>query len=335
MADKSAQFAWRALHVDQVSEALALMTRYVVRRVVFMVVTLWCVVSVTFFLLRLAPGGPFDDQHRMPPEIEANLKASYHLDEALHQQYFRYLSQLVRLDFGPSFKQKDFSVNELIKAGLPVSLTLGAMALVFALVLGMSLGTVAAFHHNSWLDKSLSTSVTFGLAVPPIVVAPLLVLLFAVTLRWLPAGGTAGMRGFILPAIALGLPHSAAFAKLMRGSCIDVLKQPFVLTARAKGLAAWRVALRHVVPSASVPVLSFLGPASATLLAGSLVVEEVFALPGLGRYFVQGAINRDYTLVLGAVVVYALLLLILNFAVDLCYSKLDPRIRAPHKQPHV
>ena len=303
------------------------MTRFVVRRVAFMIVTLWCVVSVTFFLLRLAPGGPFDGAQRMPAEIEANLRASYHLDEPLPIQYFRYLYQLVQLDFGPSFKQKDFSVNELIAAGLPVSLRLGGLALVFALALGLFVGAIAATHHDSWLDRTLSTSATFGLAIPPIVVAPLLVLGFAVILRWFPAGGTGSFMHYVLPAIALGLPHSAAFAKLMRGSCIDVLQQPFVLTARAKGISTWRVSLRHVFPSAGVPVLSFLGPASATLLAGSLVVEEVFALPGLGRYFVQGAVNRDYTLVLGAVVVYAGMLLLLNFVVDLCYSRLDPRIR--------
>lgn len=311
------------------------MTRYIARRVAFMVITLWCIVSVTFFLLRLAPGGPFDGEQRMPPEIEANLRASYHLDEPLYLQYLRYLSQLVQLDFGPSFKQKDFSVNELVATGLPVSLKLGGLALVFALVLGALLGTVAAYHHDSWLDRTLSTSTTFGLAIPPIVVAPALVLGFAVSLHWFPAGGAESIRHFVLPAIALGLPHSAAFAKLMRGSCIDVLQQPFVLAARAKGISALRVAVRHVLPSASIPVLSFLGPASATLLAGSLVVEEVFALPGLGRYFVQGAINRDYTLVLGAVVVYALMLLLLNFLVDLCYSRLDPRIRtASHESEH-
>lgn len=303
------------------------MVLYVLKRTVFMVATFWVVVTVTFFLLRIAPGGPFDSERRLPDEVEANLLAAYHLDEPLLLQYARYIGNLLRLDLGPSIKQHDFTVSELIAAGLPVSLSLGALALLFALVMGVCLGSVAAFRHNSWLDRGLSASTTLGLALPPIVTGPLLVLLFAVTLRWLPAGGLDSMWSLVLPSTALALPHAAAFAKLVRGSCIEVLAQPHVVTAKAKGLGNFRLAIHHVLPPAMVPILSFLGPAAATLLGGSLVIEEVFALPGLGRYFVQGALNRDYTLVMGGIVVYAAMILIFNFIVDLCYVRLDPRVR--------
>lgn len=293
-----------------------------------MLITFWVVISVAFLLLRLTPGGPFDGDRRMPPEVEANLLEAYNLDDPLLTQYGRYVWDLLRFDLGPSIKNHDFSVNELIAAGLPVSLSIGAFALAIALALGIPIGCVAAFRHNSWLDNCLSASTTFGLALPPIVTGPLFVLLFAVVLRWLPAGGMDTASSVILPSMALAIPLVAAIAKLMRGSCIDTLRQNHVLTARSKGIGSVRLAIHHVLPAAMIPVLSFLGPATATVIAGSLVIEEVFALPGLGRYFVQGALNRDYTLVMGGVVVYAALILILNFVVDTLYFRFDPRIRA-------
>lgn len=292
-----------------------------------MLITFWVVISVAFLLLRLTPGGPFDGDRRMPPEVEANLLKAYNLDEPLYIQYGRYVWDLLTFDLGPSIKHHDFTVNELIGAGLPVSLSIGALALTIALLLGIPIGCIAAFRHNSWLDNCLSASTTFGLALPPIVTGPLFVLLFAVTLRWLPAGGMDSATSLILPSVALAIPHTAAISKLMRGSCIDTLRQNHVLTARSKGINSVRLAIHHVVPSALIPVLSFLGPAAATVIAGSLVVEEVFSLPGLGRYFVQGALNRDYTLVMGGVVVYAALILLLNFVVDTLYFRFDPRIR--------
>ena len=307
------------------------MARFVLKRTAFMLITFWVVISVTFFLLRLAPGGPFDGERRMPPEVEANLLEAYNLDDPLHIQYGRYLWDLLRLDLGPSIKHHDFSVSELIAAGLPVSLSIGALALVIALAMGVPIGCIAAFQHRSWLDTCLSGSTTFGLALPPIVTGPLLVLVFAVSLRWLPAGGLDSASSLILPSVALAIPHAAAIAKLMRGSCIDTLRQNHILTARSKGISSFRLAIHHVLPAAMIPVLSFLGPAAATVIAGSLVIEEVFALPGLGRYFVQGALNRDYTLVMGGVVVYASLILILNFVVDTLYFRFDPRIRVHGK----
>ena len=303
------------------------MLRYLLRRLAFALVTLWAVASVTFFLVRAVPGGPFDGERRLPPEVEANLRAAYHLDEPLVAQYVRYLGMLSRGDFGPSFRQRDFSVNELIAQGLPISLAVGGLAMLLALTLGVVAGTLAALAHDRPRDRLLTGLATCGLAFPPIIVGPVLLLVFAVTLGWLPAGGYESPRHYVLPVVALSLPYAAAFARLTRGGVLGVLTKPHVLTARAKGLPAWRVVRRHVLPSALVPVVSFAAPSAAALLAGAMVVEEVFSLPGLGRYFVQGALNRDYTLVTGTVVVYAALVLTLNFVADLLYARLDPRVR--------
>ncbi|MDE0036510.1 MAG: ABC transporter permease subunit [Gammaproteobacteria bacterium] len=303
------------------------MRDYLLRRLAFAVVTLWAVVTVTFFLVRLAPGGPFDGERRLPAEVEANLRAAYDLDQPLLVQYGRYVVNLASGDLGPSFRQKDFSVNELIGMGLPISVGVGLAALSLALAMGVGGGTFAALSRDGPRDRLLVLGATLGLALPPIVVAPVLVLLFAVSLGWFPAGGYATWKHFVLPAITLALPYAAAFMRLTRGSVLEVLNRPHVMTARAKGLGRFRLVTRHVLPSALLPVVSFLGPAAAALLAGSMVIEEVFSLPGLGRYFVQGALNRDYTLVTGAVVVYAALVLGFNLLVDLCYARLDPRIR--------
>ena len=303
------------------------MSRYLLRRLAFALVTLLAVVTVTFFLVRLAPGGPFDGERRLPPDVEANLRAAYDLDQPLVVQYGRYIARLARGDLGPSFRQKDFSVNELIAMGLPISVGVGLAALALAVLLGVSGGTFAALGPDGPRDRMLVLGATLGLALPPIVVAPVLVLVFAVTLGWFPAGGYATAKHFVLPAVTLALPYAAAFMRLTRGSVAEVLQRPHVVTARAKGLSPFRLVTRHVLPSALLPVVSFLGPAAAALLAGSMVIEEVFSLPGLGRYFVQGALNRDYTLVSGAVIVYAALVLTFNLLVDLGYARLDPRIR--------
>ena len=303
------------------------MGHYLLRRLAFAVVTLWAVVTVTFSLVRLAPGGPFDGERRLPAEVEANLRAAYDLDQPLLVQYGRYVVKLASGDLGPSFRQKDFSVNELIGMGLPISVGVGLTALSLALAMGVAGGTFAALSRDGPRDRLLVLGATLGLALPPIVVAPVLVLLFAVSLGWFPAGGYATWKHFVLPAITLALPYAAAFMRLTRGSVAEVLNRPHVMTARAKGLGSFRLVTRHVLPSALLPVVSFLGPAAAALLAGSMVIEEVFSLPGLGRYFVQGALNRDYTLVTGTVVVYAALVLGFNLLVDLCYARLDPRIR--------
>ena len=301
------------------------MARYLLRRIAFSLVTLWAVVTVAFFLVRAAPGGPFDGERRLPPSVEANLRAAYHLDDPLPRQYGRYLAMLVGGDLGPSFRSKDFSVNELIGRGLPVSLVLGGLAFLLALAAGVGAGTWAACAKDRPRDRLVTIWATLSLALPPIIVAPALVLLFAVGLGWLPAGGHQGARHFVLPVVALALPHAAAFARLARGAVIEVLARPHVLTARAKGMPGHRIVVRHVLPSALLPVVSFAGPAAAALLAGSMVIEQVFSLPGLGRHFVQGALNRDYTLVTGAVIVYAALVLGLNLLADICLVRLDRR----------
>jgi oligopeptide transport system permease protein len=291
-------------------------------------ITFWVIVSLVFFLLRLAPGGPFDGERRLPSEVEANLRAAYHLDEPLPVQYLRYLGRLVQGDLGPSFRQKDFTVGELVASGAPVSLTVGALALLFAVLVGGGVGIRAGISPGGAWDRWLMGVTNLGLALPAIVLAPLAVLVFAVRLGWLPAGGIGTPAHFLLPAITLALPFTAAIARLTRGSVVETLQEPHVRTARAKGLPRRRILRRHVLPLALLPVLSFLGPAAAALLTGSVVIEQIFELPGIGRYFVQAALNRDYTLVMGVVVVYAAFILTFNLLVDLAYTRLDPRIRA-------
>lgn len=303
------------------------MTRYLLNRLLFMIVTLFAVVTVVFFLLRLTPGGPFDSERSLPPEIEQNLIAKYNLDAPVHVQYLDYVRNILSGDLGPSFRNKDFSVNELIINGLPISLTIGALALGFAFCSGCLLGVSAAQHPNSAWDQGIRMLSTFCLALPPLVSGPLLVLLIAVVLNWLPAGGISTYKHYVLPSLALSIPYIAAFARLSRSSYLDIVKEPFVLTAKAKGLSPLQISRRHVFRSASTPVLSFIGPAAAALLAGSMIVEEIFSVPGLGRYFVQGALERDYTLVLGAVLVYALLILTFNLLIDLIYPLIDPRVK--------
>lgn len=286
------------------------------------------IVTLVFLLLRVAPGGPFDGERRLPPEIETNLRAAYHLDEPLPLQFARYLGALSVGDLGPSFRQKDFSVNELIAAGLPVSLTVGGAALIIALGLGIPLGVVAGLRPGSGLDRLVMAITSLGIALPSVVVAPVAVLVVAVLLGWLPAGGIGSPAHYVLPALALAAPYVTAVARLLRSSVADTVVLPHVRTAMAKGLPRRRIVARHILPMALMPVVSFLGPAAAGLLTGSVVVEQVFDLPGIGRYFVQAALNRDYTLVMGVAVVYAGFLLAFNLLVDLGYRWLDPRVRA-------
>jgi oligopeptide transport system permease protein len=303
------------------------MARYLLTRIGFALVTFWVIVTVVFFLMRLAPGGPFDGERRLPPEVEANMLAAYNLDKSLPRQYLSYLGMLAEGDLGPSFRQKDFSVNELVAAGLPVSIGVGACALVLATLSGIAIGAGAGLKPGSRRDTWLMGATNLGIATPSIVLAPLAILIFSVWLAWLPAGGGGGIAHFVLPPIALALPFAAAIARLTRGSVAEVLTNPHVQTARSKGLPESLVVRRHILPLALLPVVSFLGPAAAALLTGSVVIEQIFDLPGIGRYFVQGALNRDYTLVMGVVVVYAALILFFNLLVDLAYSLLDPRIR--------
>lgn len=299
------------------------------RRLLVSLPTLLVLVTLTFFLMRAAPGGPFDRERALLPQVEAALQAQYRLDQPLWRQYFAYLGDLARGDLGPSLQYEGYRVTELIAQGLPVSFLLGGLALVVALAGGLALGLLAARHAGGWTDRALTGLTLLGISIPNYVVAPLLILVFAVGLQWLPAGGWRGgaIGDLVLPVIALALPQVAYVARLLRGSLEEVLQAPYIRAARAKGLPERLVLLRHALPPALMPVLSYLGPAAAGLLTGSVVVEQVFNLPGLGRYFVQGALNRDYTLVLGVVLLYGALIVVLNFVVDLLYGRLDPRAR--------
>ena len=302
---------------------------YAIRRLAGALPTLLVIVTAAFFLMRLAPGGPFDDEQTLAPEIAANLEAAYGLDQPILVQYRNYLGGLLRGDLGPSFRYKDFEVSELIARGLPITAGLGAAALLLAVIAGVPLGMLAGRRRNRASDHVVMGVALAGIAVPNFVVAPLLALVFGVLLGWLPVSGweSGNLRYAILPVITLALPLIAYIARLTRGSLLEVLQSPFIRTARAKGLSESRILWRHAFKPTIFPVVSFLGPAAAALLTGSLVVEQIFGLPGVGRYFVQGAVNRDYTLVMGMVVFYAVLIVLLNLLVDLAYGWLDPRIR--------
>ena len=302
---------------------------YAIRRLAGALPTLLVIVTAAFFLMRLAPGGPFDDEQTLAPEIAANLEAAYGLDQPILVQYRNYLGGLLRGDLGPSFRYKDFEVSELIARGLPITAGLGAAALLVAVFAGVPLGMLAGRRRNRASDHAVMGVALAGIAVPNFVVAPLLALVFGVLLGWLPVSGweSGNLRYAILPVVTLALPLIAYIARLTRGSLLEVLQSPHIRTARAKGLSESRILWRHAFKPTILPVVSFLGPAAAALLTGSLVVEQIFGLPGVGRYFVQGAVNRDYTLVLGMVVFYAVLIVLLNLLVDLAYGWLDPRIR--------
>jgi len=305
------------------------MWRYALGRLLGIVPTLFVIVTAAFFVMRLAPGGPFDEEQALPPEIAANLEAAYGLDQPVHVQYGRYLAALAHGDLGPSFKYKDYRVSELIALGLPVTVTIGLLALVVAIAAGVALGVAAALRHDGAVDHAVMGAALIGIAVPKIVLAPVLALCFGVWLGWLPVAGwePGSVRHTVLPVVTLALPFIAYIARLTRGSLLEVLQAPYIRTARAKGLSRGALLRRHALKPTLLPVVSYLGPAAAALLTGSLVVEQVFGLPGVGRYFVQGAINRDYTLVMGMVIFYAALILLLNLVVDLLYGWLDPRIR--------
>ena len=306
-----------------------MLPRYILGRLLGAIPTLLILVTIAFFMIRVAPGGPFDSDKTLPAEVQANLDAKYNLDQPLLTQYVQYLGSVLRGDLGPSFQYSDFTVNELIAEGFPVSIQLGASALALALVFGVLIGTLAAWRQNSSLDYVLMGSAMTGIAIPNFVLAPILVLVFAVYLGWLPAGGwgSGELSNMVLPVIALSLPYMAYVARLTRGSMVETLRSDFVRTARAKGLPEWKILGKHSLKVAVLPVISYLGPAAAAILTGSVVIEQIFGLPGMGRYFVQGALNRDYTLVMGVVIVIGLLIVLFNLIVDIIYALIDPRIR--------
>lgn len=305
------------------------MLAYSLKRLLSAIPTLFIMIAVAFFMIRVAPGGPFDSEKSVPPEIEANLNKAYNLDKPVYEQFWIYLKNLAKGDFGPSFQYKDYTVTELIQTGFPVSIKLGLSAMLLALIIGVLAGTIAAVKQNSHTDHATMFFAMTGISIPNFVMAPILILIFAVTLGWLPAGGWNGgaFKNMILPVIALALPQIAYISRLTRGSMVEVLRSNFIRTARAKGLSERAVIFKHALKPALLPVISYLGPATAAILTGSVVIEQIFGVPGLGRYFVQGALNRDYTLVVGVIVFYGILIIIFNFLVDLIYGLLDPKVR--------
>jgi len=306
------------------------MLRFIIRRLISLVPTLFLIVTFSFFIMKVAPGGPFSAERNPPPEVLANINKVYHLDEPLPKQYVRYLGNVLRGDLGPSFRYKDYTVNDLIGNTMPNSLILGMTALCGALVLGLLVGIISAVKRNSIADYASMSIAVIGISVPLFVVGPLLMLLFAVKLKWLPTSGwitgRQGLKTLVMPALALSLPYFAYIARLSRASILEVLRSDYIRTAYAKGLSYPVVLFKHALKGAMLPVISYLGPAFAGIITGSVVIEKIFLVPGLGTFFVQSALNRDYTLIMGTVIMYSIILILMNFVVDILYAVIDPRI---------
>jgi oligopeptide transport system permease protein len=304
------------------------MGAFVAKRVLSAVPTLFVIVTISFFLIRLAPGGPFDLERPLEAKVMENLRRIYQLDRPLYEQYWLYLTSVLSGDLGPSFYFRDFTISELFALGLPISMRLGFSALTLAVVVGGALGVVAAFRQNHVIDYAVIGVATFGITVPTFVVAPVLQIVFGLSLAWLPVGGwgDGALRNAVLPIVTLALPQIAVIARLTRAAMIEVLRSNPIRTLRANGLPL-SIIVRHALRGAALPVVSYLGPAAAALLTGSVVVETIFGIPGVGRYFVEGALNRDYTLVMGTVIMIAVFVLLFNLAVDIVYAMIDPRVR--------
>ncbi len=304
------------------------MLNFVMRRLASTVPTLFLVITIAFFLIRLAPGGPFDLEQPLEAKVMENLRRIYQLDQPLWKQYASYLGAIATGDLGPSFYYRDFSVADLFAKALPISIRLGATALLLALGIGLALGSIAAMRQNSIVDNMVVGIATFGLTVPTFVTAPLLQIILGLWLKLLPVGGwnDGALSNTVLPIVVLALPQIAVIARLTRAAMIEALRAPHIRTLRAQGLGLQTI-LAHALRSASLPVVSYLGPAAAALLTGSIVVETIFGIPGVGRYFIEGALNRDYTLVMGTVVLVAVFVILFNLAADIVYAILDPRVR--------
>jgi oligopeptide transport system permease protein len=306
------------------------MSKYIIRRLLSLIPTMFVIVTLSFFLVRFAPGGPFSSEKKVPEQVLQNLMKKYHMDEPMGQQYLRYLGDVLRGDFGPSFRYRDSTVNQLIAQSFPNSIFLGSIALGIALILGILVGILSALKQNRWQDYAAMSIAVVGISVPLFVIGPLFQLVFGLKLHWLPISGWItsrdGFKTLIMPALTLAFPYFAYIARLSRASIVEVLRSDYVRTARAKGLAERVVIGKHVLKGGLLPVVSYLGPAFSGIITGSLVVESVFAIPGIGRVFVQSAINRDYTLIMGEVIIYSLILVTMNFVVDVVYGFLDPRI---------
>ncbi len=306
------------------------MTKFIIRRLLSLIPTMFVIVTLSFFLIRFAPGGPFSAEKKVPAQVLQNLMKKYHMDESLGRQYLRYFGEILRGDLGPSFRYKDMTVNALIKQSMPNSMLLGTLSLALAVALGIAVGIVSALKQNKWQDYTAMSLAVVGISVPLFVIGPLLQLVFAMQLKWLPTSGwitdRAGLKTLIMPVITLSFPYFAYIARMSRASILEVLRSDYVRTARAKGLKESTVIGKHVLKGALLPIVSYLGPAFSGIITGSIVVETIFLVPGVGKIFVQSALNRDYTLIMGEVIVYSLILIVMNFVVDIVYGFLDPRI---------
>jgi len=306
------------------------MTKYIIRRFLGLIPTLFIIVTLSFFIIRIAPGGPFDQEKALPRQILENIEKKYHMDEPLLMQYGRYLLDVLRGDLGPSFRYQDHDVSYYIFNSLPNSLFLGIVSLTLAVTLGIGVGMISAIRQNTWVDYTAMSFAVIGISVPLFVVGPVLMYFLALQWKLLPTSGwITGRHGWvtlIMPAATLAFPYFAYNARLSRASILEVLRSDYVRTARAKGLKERTVLFKHVLKGALLPVVSYLGPAFAGIVTGSVVVETIFRVPGMGKFFVQSAFNRDYTLIMGTVIVYSVLLIIMNFIVDILYSFLDPRV---------
>lgn len=304
------------------------MLSFIFKRLLAAIPVLFVVILVTFFLVRLAPGGPFDEERNVPAQVLENLNKRYHLDDPIHIQFIDYIGNLLKGDFGPSYKYPNRSVTELIQSGAPTTMELGFYALIFAVIVGTVTGVWAAMKPNSWRDYSAMSIAMIGICVPSFVLGPLLVLAFGIWFELLPVAGW-GQTPFdkLLPSLTLGSTYAAYVARLSRGGMLEVMSQDYIRTARAKGLPEWRVVLIHALRGGISPVIAFLGPAAAGLLSGSFVVETIFQIPGIGRFFLQAAFNRDYTMILGTTIFFAFLIIVFNLITDILMVWLNPKLK--------
>ena len=303
------------------------MGNYLVKRLLSMVITLWFVITITFFLMHAIPGGPFVREKELPPEVIEALNEKYHLDDPLYVQYFDYLKGVVTFDLGPSFKMTGVEVTDLIKKGFPISAKMGGLAVLFVLLLGVPIGIISALKQNSWIDYIVTIIATIGVAVPGFVVATIYIYIFSSKLALVPSFGLESAKGYIGPVLALAFFSLAFVMRLMRSSMLEVLGEDYIRTARAKGLPEFIVIYKHALKNAIIPVITYVGPMIAAVMTGSFVIEKIFAIPGMGKYFVESVGNRDYTVLMGTTVFYAALVIVAILVVDVAYGMIDPRIK--------
>ncbi|ENM3792375.1 oligopeptide ABC transporter permease OppB [Vibrio cholerae] len=305
------------------------MLKFIAKRIFEAIPTMLVLITISFFLMRYAPGNPFSSERPLPPEVMANINAKYGLDKPVSEQYLTYLTNIVQGDFGPSFKYKDYTVNELIASALPVSVKIGLAAFVFTVIMGVTVGTTAALKQNTWIDYTIMSTAMLGVVMPSFVLAPVLIYIFAIQFSLFPAGGwqDGGFEYMALPVLGMSLLYVATFARITRGSMIETLNSNFIRTARAKGLSYGYIVVKHALKPALLPVVSYMGPAFVGIITGSVVIETIFGLPGIGKLFVNAAFNRDYSLVMGVTILIGFLFILFNAIVDILLAYIDPKIR--------